>query len=74
MAITKVPDKAKLNKFVYTSIPHPSVLMSRLGNRTPLANQYSGDEVLDFHQNKTDMIMEADREFSREIANLKDDE
>lgn len=45
MAITKIPEELKLNKFEYAVIPHARDLVGLHGYAVTPANQYTGEET-----------------------------
>lgn len=44
MAITKIPEKLKLNKFELCLVPHARKLVNTFGYASSPANLYSGDD------------------------------
>lgn len=72
-----VPEKLKLNKFVFVDLPKPSTYFARLGGMRPSipAGVYSGDEILP-HGNKTDILAMAEsaniNQIRREAAEARD--
>lgn len=57
-----LPEESKdfLNKHVDMTCPSPRSLFSRLGNQNVPDAQYTGEEVIDMYQRKTDILADMD--------------
>ena len=53
-------DKMKINRFVVVAIPRNSEYVRRFGKSTPLANQYTGENVAPRPATKIDMMYQAE--------------
>lgn len=73
MAFLNIPEKLKLNRFKYTAIPKPSVILGRFGLQASPESMYSGEEIVKIGQSKTDIIAETDREFMNQLKNIEED-
>lgn len=58
MAITKIPEGLKLNKFEMAVLPHARKLVSTFGYASSPNNQYSGDEALPHQTDKVHTIQQ----------------
>lgn len=53
-------DDLKINRFQQVAIPRPVEYMQRFGALRAPANQYTGDDLASFPQNKVDMLAYAE--------------
>lgn len=59
-------EKLKLNRFKMVSIPKPCELYARLGHgNLPAENAYTGEELAQMHQRKTDQMSQAMEDYER---------
>lgn len=63
MAITKVPEGLKLNKFTMAVIPHARKLVNTFGYASSPASQYTGDERAPGNLDKVHQIQQGLRDF-----------
>lgn len=63
MAITKIPEKLKLNKFELSVIPHARKLVNTFGYAASPASQYSGDDNASKPMNKVQQLQQGAKDF-----------
>ena len=63
MAITKIPEKLKLNKFEMSIVPHARKLVNTFGYASSPANLYSGDENASTPMDKVHAIQQGMHDF-----------
>lgn len=63
MAIIKIPNGLKLNRFEYSVTPHPRKLVTTFGYASSPASQYSGDENASRQLDKVHQIQEGARQY-----------
>ena len=51
-----IPEKMKLNKIQQCNLPTARDLFARVGYKTPIANQFSGDDLPPVTGNKVDNL------------------
>lgn len=64
MAITRIPEKLKLNKFEMVALPHARKVVNTFGYASSPANLYSGDENSSKPMNKIQQIHEGLKDFN----------
>lgn len=60
-----VPNKLKLNRYRFVSIPKNRDYFAKYGNFNTLQVNYTGDDVAPIGQSKLDQILEADAEYQQ---------